>query len=213
MTMHTSKSMGAIIAPHQSESTASLSSMAAAGGGGSIKAAAAINNSTFSHPTPRRSNQRPVRDGRQRPPTRKARNIQREYQILQSQTLLLLGTASASFLLFLLFTLPFAALIGLTVMVSSIGACFLVAFAAVKTRYQLELEHPLGLIRHLPESLRAHLTEKSLHDCLSPSGSTGSLPSLSHYNHSSKDSLSSLTQQQPLEQGNRQRHPRLVRAD
>mmetsp|Transcript_21095 Transcript_21095/g.38154 ORF Transcript_21095/g.38154 Transcript_21095/m.38154 type:complete len:228 (+) Transcript_21095:159-842(+) len=227
MTIHTSKSMGAIIAPQQSKSTASLTSMAAGGECGSIKVAAAINNSTFSHPTPRRSSQRPVRDGRQRPPTRKAKNIQREYQILQSQTLLLLGTAITSFLLFLLFTLPFAALIGLTVMVSSIGACILVASAAVKTRYQLELEHPLGLIRYLPESLRAHLTEKSLHDCLSPSGSTGSLPSLSHYNHSSKDSLSSLsqhnslskgslsslTQHQPLEQGNRQRHPRGVRAD
>mmetsp|Transcript_15556 Transcript_15556/g.29518 ORF Transcript_15556/g.29518 Transcript_15556/m.29518 type:complete len:204 (+) Transcript_15556:313-924(+) len=128
-------------------------------------------------------------------PARKAKNIHREYQIYQRQTFLLIGTASLSFLLFLLFTLPIAALVGLTVMVTSLGACLLVASAAVKTKYQLELQHPLGLIRHLPESLRAHLTEKSLHDCLlSPSASKESLPSLSREKHSSQESLSSLTQ-------------------
>lgn len=155
------------------------------------------NNSIFTNPTPRRSSQRQAGNGRLRPPTRKAKDIQREYNIYRSQTFLLVGTASLSFLLFLLFTLPFAALIGLTVMVTSLGACFLVTSAAVKTKYQLELEHPLGLVRHLPESLRAHLTEKSLHDCLSPlspCSSRESLSSLSHENHSSKESLSSLSQ-------------------
>jgi len=224
MTIHTSKSMNGLgvspnvapLHPSRRSSMTSLSSMA--GGGGS-----SVDTSVFTHPTPRKSNQqRPPRDGRrQRPPKRKAKNIEREYQLLQSQTLLLVGTASLSFLLFLLFTLPIAALIGLTVMVTSLGACLLVASAALKTRYHLELEHPLGLIRHLPQTIRAHLTEKSLHDCLSPSGSMDSLASLSQYNHSSKDSLSSLSQYnssskgslstltehpQHLKQGNRQRH-------
>jgi hypothetical protein len=143
------------------------------------------------YPTPRKSNQHPARNGRRQPPPRKAKDIKREYELLQSQTLLLAGTASLSFVLFLLFTLPFPALIGLTVMVTSLGACLLVAYAAVKTRYRIELEHPLGLVRYLPETLRAYLTETSLHDCLTPSGSTDSLVSLAKSNHSSKDSLSS----------------------
>mmetsp|Transcript_50903 Transcript_50903/g.108442 ORF Transcript_50903/g.108442 Transcript_50903/m.108442 type:complete len:123 (-) Transcript_50903:207-575(-) len=119
----------------------------------------------------------------------------------QRQTLLLLTTAALSFLLFLLFTLPLAALVGLTILVTSLGACLLVASAAVKTRYELELRHPLGLVRYLPESLRACLTEKSLHDCLSPSGSVESLPSLSRANHGSKGSLSSLSQQNSSAKG------------
>lgn len=230
MTIPTSKSMSGLGAsssfippppPPRRTSTTSLSSMVASssvGGGGSVS------NSVFSSfPTPRKSNQkRTARDGQRRPPTRTAKNMRREYQILQSQTLLLVGTASLSFLLFLLFTLPFAALIGLTVMITSLGACLLVASAAVKTRYHLELEHPLGLVRYLPESLRAHLTEKSLHDCLSPSGSkdslvsltqsnSGSLSSMSQHNSSSKGSLSSITEQHHSDQVNRQRHKRNVR--
>ena len=172
---------------------------------------------------PQQQRQRQNNDHNDVPPTRKAKHIQREYQLLQSQTLLLLGTAFASFLLFLLFTLPFAALIGLTVMITSLGACFLVAFSAAKTRYQLELQHPLGLVRYLPEKIRSHLTEKSLHDCLSQSSSKESLTSLSRcqskeslasmgqtmYQVSSKGSLSSMTQQQQYgDQGGRNRHNR-----
>ncbi len=110
-------------------------------------------------------------------------NMHREYQLLQSQTLFLIATAALSFVLFLLFTLPFAALIGLTVMVTSLGALLLVAYAAVKTKYHMELEHPLGLIRHLPPTVQTHLTEKSLHSCLSPKPSSESLSSLSRYSH------------------------------
>ena len=151
-------------------------------------------NSFFTFPTPRKSNQkRPVaRDGgqkRRRAPTPKGREV----QVLHKQVLLLLGTATMSFILFLLFTLPPIALVGLTVMVTSLGACLVVAYALVKTRYHLELDtHPLGLIRYLPESIQSLLTEKSLNDCLSPSGSRESLDSLSQSNYfSSKDSLAS----------------------
>ena len=114
-------------------------------------------------------------------------NIHREYQLLQSQTLFLLATVALSFILFLLFTLPFVALLGLTVMVTSLGALLLVSYAAIKTKYRIELEeHPLGLIRHLPQSVQTHLTEKSLHSCLSPTASTESLASLSRFsNHNS----------------------------
>ena len=201
--------------PSARSSTASLSSMAAATSGG-----ASVENSVFTFPTPQRSNQRRPRDGRRRPPPRKTKDIQREYQLLQSQTLLLVGTASLSFVIFLLFTLPLGALIGLTVMVSSLGACLLVASAAVKTRYQLEMLHPMGLVRYLPEKIRAHLTEMSLHECLSPSGSMESLTSLkriaskeslSTCNSSSKGSIASMAQQNRLELGSRQRYHRGMR--
>lgn len=202
--------------PSKRSSATSLSTMTSSVG-------SSVETTVMAHPTPRRSNKKRLpHDGRRsRPPlTREARNIQREYQLLQSQTLLLVGTAFVSFLLFLLFTLPIAALVGLTVMVTSLGGFFLVTSAALKTRYRLELEHPLGLIRHLPESIRAHLTEKSLHDCIRPSDSMESLASLSQCNHSSKDSLVTLSEYnssskgslstleehpQPSKQGNRQR--------
>lgn len=125
-------------------------------------------------------------------------NLKREYKIRQSQTLLLLITTTISFLLFLLFTLPFYALVGLTMMTTFFGLGIVVATSAIKTRYLLELEHPLGLLKYLPEKVRVPLTEKSLHDCLiSPSTSLNSLKSLdrdgkSNSNNSSKNSLSSL---------------------
>lgn len=131
----------------------------------------------------------PSRDLRRRrprpsPPEKtNSNNIHREYQLLQSQTLFLIATAALSFILFLLFTLPFAALLGLTVMVTSLGALLLVTYAAVKTKYRIELEHPLGLIRHLPPTVQTHLTEKSLHSCLSPKASSESLSSLSRYSN------------------------------
>ena len=113
-----------------------------------------------------------------------------QYKQLQ-QKLIIFGTAFLlSFVLFLLSILSPLALIGATILITSLGACFVVSCAAVKTRYHLELEHPLGLVRHLPRNMRTHLTEKSLHECLSPVGSYESLATLSQQ-HSSKDSLSS----------------------
>lgn len=132
-------------------------------------------------------------------------NMHREYQLLQSQTLILIATAALSFILFVLFTLPFVALLGLTVMVTSLGALLLVTYAAVKTKYRIELEHPLGLIRHLPPTVQTHLTEKSLHSCLSPKSSTESLSSLSRYsNHKSLPQASELYSK--LENDTRVRH-------
>ena len=177
-------------------------------------------------PTPRRRNAMPQRtsssdDGRRRrrvglpqshpPPGRrvpppvvhmvgKTTTTQKEYRLLQSQTLLLVGTATLGFVLFLLFTLPFAALVGLTVMVTSMGACLLVASSAAKAWYEIQLEHPLGLIRHLPPTAREYLTEKSLNEVLCPSASAESLPSLSstlsRNNSSSRGSLLSLLPQE-----------------
>lgn len=112
----------------------------------------------------------------------------REYRLLQSQTMLLAGTAMVGFILFLLFALPVYALVGLTACVTSMGACLLVASSAVRTWYELQLEHPLGLIRHLPHTARAYLTQKSLNEVLCPSASTESLPSL--LSSSSRHSLS-----------------------
>lgn len=113
-----------------------------------------------------------------------------EYKQLQ-QKLIIFGTAFVlGFVLFLLSILSPLALIGLTILITSLGACFVVSCAAIKTRYHIELEHPLGLVRHLPPNVRTHLTEKSLHECLSPVGSYESLATLSQQ-HSSKDSLSS----------------------
>ena len=143
---------------------------------------------------------RPIKH--QRPPLNPSHhkannNLKREYKIRQSQTLLLLITTTISFLLFLLFTLPFYALVGLTMMTTFFGLGIVVATSALKTRYLLELEHPLGLLKYLPEKVRVPLTEKSLHDCLiSPSTSLNSLKSLdrggSGNSTSSKNSLSSL---------------------
>lgn len=151
---------------------------------------------------------RPIKHHHQRPPLNPIHktsnnNLKREYKIRESQTLLLLITTTISFLLFLLFTLPFYALVGLTMMTTFLGLGIVVATSALKTRYLLELEHPLGLLRYLPQKVRVPLTEKSLHDCLiSPSTSLNSLKSLdrgsggggsgNNSNNSSKNSLSSM---------------------
>ena len=102
------------------------------------------------------------RRGNRRGPT--TPTLRRQYQILQSQTFVLLGSASIGFVLFLVFFLPFAALISLALMMTSLAALVPVALSTLQTRYQLELEHPLGLLRYLPESLRTLLTETTLHD-------------------------------------------------
>lgn len=114
----------------------------------------------------------------------------REYRILRSQTLLLAGATTLGFLLFILFTLPIGALIGLGVMITSILSCILVTSSAAKTWYELQLDHPLGLLQHLPSTAREYLIEKSLTEVLCPALSSESLLSLR--NSSSKRSLHSL---------------------
>jgi hypothetical protein len=74
-----------------------------------------------------------------------------------------LGGAALGLLLFLFFALPMAAFISFALMIASIGALFPVASSAVRARYELEMEHPLGLLRYLPDSLRVLLTETSIH--------------------------------------------------
>ena len=131
----------------------------------------------------------------------------REYRILRSQTLLLVGASTLGFLLFILFTLPIGALIGLAVMITSFLSCILVTSSAAKTWYKIQLEHPVGLLQHLPSTAREYLIEKSLTEVLCPALSSESLLSLrnssslhslglslSQHNSSSKGSLSSLPQ-------------------
>lgn len=115
--------------------------------------------------------------------------MRREYARLLSQARILLGTAALSFALFLLFSLPLGALAGLTIVVASLGAGLLVAAAALKAWYRLEMsEHPLGLVRRLPAAVQTSLIDCSLHDCLARVGSQGSLGTLG-----SLGSLGSLT--------------------
>ena len=131
----------------------------------------------------------------------------REYRILRSQTLLLAGATTLGFILIILFTLPIGALIGLAVMITSFLSCILVTSSAAKTWYELQLDHPLGLLQHLPSTAREYLIEKSLTEVLCPALSSESLLSLrnssslhslglslSQHNSSSKGSLSSLPQ-------------------
>ncbi len=91
-------------------------------------------------------------------------SLRRQYQMLQSQSLLLFGSASIGFILFLVFVLPFVALVSLALTTVSLAALVPVAFAAVRTRYEMELQHPLGLLRYLPDSIRVLLMETTLHD-------------------------------------------------
>lgn len=203
----TTKSTGDLISPSSTSSLSVKSTISS--DSRRLLYSQKINNATRRH-TVRNNfggggslrNRQPIKH-LQRPPlsnaTNKTNNLQREYKIRQSQTLLLLATAIISFVLFLLFTLPFYALVGLTIMTTFLGLGIVVATSALKTRYLLELEHPLGLLRYLPPKVRVPLTEKSLHDCLiSPSQSFGSLKSLAgggnnSSNNSSKNSLSSMS--------------------
>lgn len=94
-------------------------------------------------------------------------SLRRQYQILENQIYLLLGSTSIGFILFLVFTLPFFALISLALMAASLAALAPVASSAIRTRYQLEMEQPLGLLRYLPDSIRVLLTETTLHEYMS----------------------------------------------
>lgn len=91
-------------------------------------------------------------------------SLRRQYQLLQSQIILLLGSTSIGLVLFLLFALPFAAVASLAIMAASMAALVPVASSALQTRYQIEMEHPFGFLRYLPNSLRRMLLETSLHE-------------------------------------------------
>ena len=99
--------------------------------------------------------------------TRRPQSLRRQYQILENQAYLLLGSTFVGFILFLIFTLPFFALMSLALMAASLAALAPVASSAIRTRYQLEMEQPLGLLRYLPDSLRVLLTETTLHEYMS----------------------------------------------
>lgn len=198
------------------QSTTSITSCACGGPTPTPTATVVPNGNTYffnsNEPTPTKSNRQQKRrssdnttDSRaRRPPsstrsqqhqTRRKKNIQREYNLLKHQLLLTITLTLIGFILFLLFTLSAPALIGLTILITSLGAVCIIATSAIKTRYYIELnEHPLGLIRYLPEVIRNHLVEKSLHECLSPCGSMTSLNS--QYVYSSKGSLTTLTSSQ-----------------
>lgn len=95
---------------------------------------------------------------------RATQSLGRQYQLLESQAYLLLGTTFFGFFLFLIFALPFFAFVGLALMAASLAALGPVASSAIRARYQIELEHPMGLLRYLPDSIRVLLTETTLHE-------------------------------------------------
>ncbi|KAL7541216.1 hypothetical protein ACHAXR_010733 [Thalassiosira sp. AJA248-18] len=91
-------------------------------------------------------------------------SLRRQYQLLRSQILLLLGSSMIGLVLFLFYALPLAAFVSLALMVSSMGALVPVAGSILRARYELEMDDPMGLTRYLPDSVRVLLTETSLHD-------------------------------------------------
>ncbi|KAL7430246.1 hypothetical protein ACHAXH_001290, partial [Discostella pseudostelligera] len=93
-----------------------------------------------------------------------APSLHRQYQLLRSQIILLLGSSGLGLILFLFYALPLVAFLSLVLMVSSMGALLPVAISFVRARYEMEMEHPLGLVRYLPDSLRVFLTETTLHE-------------------------------------------------
>lgn len=93
-----------------------------------------------------------------------APSLHRQYQLLRSQMILLLGSSALGLILFLFYALPLIAFMSLVLMVSSMGALLPVAISFVRARYEMEMEHPLGLVRYLPDSLRIFLTETTLHE-------------------------------------------------
>lgn len=93
-----------------------------------------------------------------------APSLNRQYQLLRRQMILLLGTSALGLILFLFYALPLIAFMSLALMVSSIGALLPVAISFARARYEIEMQHPLGLVRYLPDSLRIFLTETTLHE-------------------------------------------------
>ncbi|EJK60067.1 hypothetical protein THAOC_19650 [Thalassiosira oceanica] len=94
-------------------------------------------------------------------------SLSRQYRLLRSQTLLLFSSASLGLLLFLFYALPLAAFVSLGLLVTSLGALVPVGQSALRSWYELQMQHPLGLTRYLPDSLRIYLTETSLHEFMS----------------------------------------------
>ena len=90
--------------------------------------------------------------------------LRRRYRMLRSQIMLLLGSSALGLLLFLFCALPLAAFASLLFVSASIGALVPVASSMLRAQYELEMEHPLGLVRYLPESIRIMLTETTLHE-------------------------------------------------
>ena len=91
-------------------------------------------------------------------------SLRRQYRMLRSQIMLLLGSSALGLLLFLFYALPLAAFASLLFVSASIGALVPVASSMLRAQYELEMEHPLGLVRYLPESIRIMLTETTLHE-------------------------------------------------
>ena len=112
----------------------------------------------------RRLNSQRRRRGSMMNDTSNTTSLQRQYRILRSQIILLLGSSALGLLLFLFYALPLAAFASLIFFVSSLGALLPVLSQMAMAQYQLELQHPLGLVRHLPDSVRIMLTETTLHE-------------------------------------------------
>ena len=91
-------------------------------------------------------------------------SLRRRYRMLRSQIMLLLGSSALGLLLFLFCALPLAAFASLLFVSASIGALVPVASSMLRAQYELEMEHPLGLVRYLPESIRIMLAETTLHE-------------------------------------------------
>lgn len=100
----------------------------------------------------------------ERSSTNATQSLHRQYQLLRSQVILLFGSSVLGLVLFLFYALPLIAFISLLLMVSSMGALLPVVISFARARYEMEMEHPLGLIRYLPDSLRVFLTETTLHE-------------------------------------------------
>ncbi len=131
----------------------------------SITTAGETAESTYLSQSPIIIRRRRGSTGPNRPPSNNAApSLNRQYQLLRSQIIILLGTSTLGLILFLFYALPLLAFLSLLLMVSSMGALLPVAISFVRARYELEMEHPLGLVRYLPDSLRTFLTETTLHE-------------------------------------------------
>ena len=112
----------------------------------------------------RRLNSQRRRRGSMMNDTSNTTSLQRQYRILRNQIIFLLGSSALGLLLFLFYALPLAAFASLIFFVSSLGALLPVLSQMAMAQYQLEMQHPLGLVRHLPDSVRIMLTETTLHE-------------------------------------------------
>ncbi|KAL7547078.1 hypothetical protein ACHAWF_010394 [Thalassiosira exigua] len=128
----------------------------------SITTAGETADSTLATNSPLRLSVRRRRSSRR--PSASVPDLRRRYHLLRAQIFLLLGSAVVGLFLFLFYALPLAAFVSLALLASSTGALVPVAQSALRARYELEMEHPLGLTRYLPAYLREMLTETTLHE-------------------------------------------------